>query len=143
MISCPAQFGHTVFQGCDSQGLKVPVGIDNPLRMAFARGTVGSHRPGAIEPTLAPFGPDPHVMPMPEITARLSTALADRYKIERELGAGALFRCFSLFSNSSCNFINILFKVLNQITNWLTLLGKPPSFKRNLGRFVGLKDLLL
>ncbi len=27
-----------------------------------------------------------HLSPMPEITARLSTALADRYKIERHLG---------------------------------------------------------
>ncbi len=27
---------------------------------------------------------------MPEITARLSTALADRYAIERELGAGGM-----------------------------------------------------
>ncbi len=27
---------------------------------------------------------------MPEITARLSTALADRYKIERHLGAGGM-----------------------------------------------------
>ncbi len=27
---------------------------------------------------------------MPEITARLSTALADRYRIERELGAGGM-----------------------------------------------------
>ncbi len=27
---------------------------------------------------------------MPEITARLSTALADRYKIEREIGAGGM-----------------------------------------------------
>ncbi len=29
-------------------------------------------------------------MPMPEITARLSTALADRYKIERHLGEGGM-----------------------------------------------------
>jgi hypothetical protein len=28
----------------------------------------------------------PHLSPMPEITSRLSTALADRYKIERRLG---------------------------------------------------------
>ena len=27
---------------------------------------------------------------MPEITARLSTALADRYTIEREIGAGGM-----------------------------------------------------
>ncbi len=27
---------------------------------------------------------------MPEITSRLSTALADRYRIERELGAGGM-----------------------------------------------------
>ena len=27
---------------------------------------------------------------MPEITSRLSTALADRYKIEREIGAGGM-----------------------------------------------------
>ncbi len=27
---------------------------------------------------------------MPEITARLSTALADRYKIERHLGEGGM-----------------------------------------------------
>ncbi len=78
-----------------------------------------------------------------EITARLSTALADRYAIEREFGAGGTFQVLFLFSNSSSNFINILFKILNQITKWLTLFGKSPSFKRNLGRFVGLKDLLL
>ncbi len=30
----------------------------------------------------------PHLIPMTEITSRLSTALADRYKIERELGVG-------------------------------------------------------
>ncbi len=35
---------------------------------------------------LASLGPDLHVMPMTEITSRLSTALADRYKIERHLG---------------------------------------------------------
>ena len=28
--------------------------------------------------------------PMPEITGRLSTALADRYKIERHLGEGGM-----------------------------------------------------
>ena len=28
--------------------------------------------------------------PMPEITSRLSTALADRYKIEREIGSGGM-----------------------------------------------------
>ncbi len=31
-----------------------------------------------------------HLSPMPEITARLSTALADRYKIERHLGEGGM-----------------------------------------------------
>ena len=39
---------------------------------------------------LAPLGPDLHVMPMPEITSRLSTALADRYRIERHLGEGGM-----------------------------------------------------
>ena len=33
---------------------------------------------------------------MSEATARLSTALADRYRIERELGAGGMARCISL-----------------------------------------------
>ncbi len=55
---------------------------------------------------------------------------------------GGTFQVLFLFSNSSGNFINILFKILNQITKWLILFGKPPSFKRNLGRFVGLKDHL-
>ena len=44
MLSCPAQSGHTVFQGIDSQGLKVPVGIDNPLRVERsprAQGRIG------------------------------------------------------------------------------------------------------
>ena len=31
-----------------------------------------------------------HLSPMPEITARLSTALADRYKIESHLGEGGM-----------------------------------------------------
>ena len=39
---------------------------------------------------LAPLGPDLHVMPMTEITSRLSTALADRYRIERHLGEGGM-----------------------------------------------------
>ena len=34
---------------------------------------------------------------MPEITARLSTALADRYKIERHLGEGGMEWCPVLF----------------------------------------------
>jgi hypothetical protein len=54
-----------------------------------------------------------------------------------------LFRCFFLFRNSPSNLINIFFKILNQLAKWLILFGKPPSFKRNLGRFVVLKDLLL
>ncbi len=32
----------------------------------------------------------PSYVPMPEITSRLSTALADRYKIERHLGEGGM-----------------------------------------------------
>ena len=32
----------------------------------------------------------PSYFPMTEITSRLSTALADRYKIEREIGAGGM-----------------------------------------------------
>ena len=44
-----------------------------------------------IEPlALAPLGPHLHVTQMTEITARLSTALADRYKIERHLGEGGM-----------------------------------------------------
>ena len=31
---------------------------------------------------------------MPEITARLSTALADRYTIERELGSGGIAKVY-------------------------------------------------
>ena len=31
-----------------------------------------------------------HLSPMPEITARPSTTLADRYKIERQLGEGRM-----------------------------------------------------
>ena len=37
------------------------------------------------------------------------------------------------------NFINIFLEILNQVTKGLILFGKPPGFKRNLGRFVGLK----
>jgi len=33
---------------------------------------------------------------MPEITARLTAALADRYTIERELGAGGMACCIEL-----------------------------------------------
>jgi len=38
----------------------------------------------------------PHLSPMPEITARLTAALADRYTIERELGAGGMACCIEL-----------------------------------------------
>ncbi len=37
------------------------------------------------------FFPRTHILsPMPEITSRLSTALANRYTIERELGSGGM-----------------------------------------------------
>jgi hypothetical protein len=39
---------------------------------------------------------------MPEITARLSTVLADRYKIERHLGEGRVANVY-LFATLSCN----------------------------------------
>ncbi len=52
--------------------------------------------------------------------------------------------CFFLLSNPFSNFINIFFfEVLNKITKWLIVVRKPPSFKYDLGRFVGLKYLLL
>jgi hypothetical protein len=43
---------------------------------------------------------------MPEITARLSTALADRYKIEHEIGAGGMATVYlaeDLRRESPCN----------------------------------------
>ena len=41
-------------------------------------------------PLLAAGGSALHLSPVTEITARLSAALADRYTIERELGAGGM-----------------------------------------------------
>ncbi len=42
------------------------------------------------EQTLAKPLAAPHLSAMPEITERLSTALADRYRIERHLGEGGM-----------------------------------------------------
>ncbi len=41
-------------------------------------------------PNLAKHRQTAHLSPMTEITARLSTALADRYRIERHLGEGGM-----------------------------------------------------
>ena len=48
---------------------------------------VRSRQGAAIVATLASLGPDLHVMPMPEITSWLSTALADRYRSEQTQGS--------------------------------------------------------
>ncbi len=54
--------------------------------MADARwGVYACHPQNLAKPPLTV-----HLSPMPEITARLSTALADRYKIERHLGEGGM-----------------------------------------------------
>ncbi len=56
-------------------------------RREHLRGT-----PHSVRGPQRPYSPNPHkspiLGPMPEITARLSTALADRYKIESHLGEG-------------------------------------------------------
>ena len=44
-----------------------------------------------LYPTLAPLGPGLQI----EITSRLSTALADRYRIERRLGVLGLTICLN------------------------------------------------
>ncbi len=54
-----------------------------------------------------------------------------------------LFKWSFLLSHPFSDFINVIFKILNQIAKWFIPLGQPPGFKRNLGRFVGLENLLL
>ncbi len=75
------------------------------LRSGAVRGVVGKKESGSPCSGVQPLWPSPpqvlphnlakphdaaHLSPMPEITARLSTALADRYCIERELGEGGM-----------------------------------------------------
>ncbi len=50
----------------------------------------GPERPSGVRGLLATVHASPYLSPMPEITARLSTALADRYRIERHLGEGGM-----------------------------------------------------
>ncbi len=50
----------------------------------------GCHLPRSECVTVASQPIEPYLSPMTEITARFSTALADRYKIERHLGEGGM-----------------------------------------------------